>query len=70
MVESRTEATKVKRKKKNSLDLRVGEHFWYEGGEYVVVDEDLTGVVAQLKDRLELEEEPALLFLGEIVEVE
>lgn len=70
MVESRTEATKVRRKKKNSLDLRVGEHFWYEGKEYVVVDEDLVGVVAQLKDRLELEEEPALLFLGEIVEVE
>lgn len=69
MVESRTEATKVKRKKKNSLDLRVGEHFWYEGEEYVVVEEESVGAVARLQERLEVKE-PALLFLGEIVEVE
>lgn len=69
MVESRTEATKVRRKKKNSLDLRVGEHFWYEGEEYVVVEEESVGAVARPKERLEVKE-PALLFLGEIVEVE
>jgi len=69
MVESRTEATKVRRKKKNSLDLRVGEHFWYEGKEYVVVEEESAGAVARLQERLEVKE-PALLFLGEIVEVE
>lgn len=58
-------------RKKNTLDLREGEHFWFKGKEFVVEEEESIGCVARV---VEPDEEwvgdRGYLFAAEVVEVE